>query len=611
MAAVLSAGAHAVPSGGSASIAGASAEDRSTQLALARLALRNARRTIVPQMLAMALVGGLGWTHGAPVAALVTVGLALVVGLWRLALARAAQEDGEASTLSPEAVTRSLTANALLAGIKWMIATITILPLLGPTEAAVYLLIVCGSLVVAAGFLPFAGHAYTVLLVAQVLGLVIALTDGSNVWSLFTAALCLVVGRSLMVTARFYRDTIAAAIGATAQARQALDELQRARDAEQRASEAKTRFLATMSHEIRTPMNGVLGAIDLLRRSGLTPPQRALAATAASSSESLLRIVNDVLDHAQLESGRLSLVPRPTDLARLAGGVVRLFQPCARAKGLRLELGTRLEAGRQVLVDGARLKQVLMNLVGNAVKFTREGAITVELSAVRAGPGPARVVLHVRDTGVGIGAEAQQRLFEPFFQDPAAMKHGGSGLGLSICQRIVRQMGGTITAQSAPGAGTVFQVEVTLPVVEAPADDEPRESNFQGLDTAGVQGRVLLVDDNDVNRIIGTEMLCSLGLEVVVAVDGDDALEKLARGCVDLVLMDVEMPMLDGHSAARMQRERERQLGLARTPILALTARAFTEDVAAALDAGMDGHVAKPFTRAQLHAALAPWLGGI
>jgi CheY-like chemotaxis protein/anti-sigma regulatory factor (Ser/Thr protein kinase) len=248
---------------------------------------------------------------------------------------------------------------------------------------------------------------------------------------------------------------------------------------------------------------------------------------------------------------------------------------------------------------------VLMNLVGNAIKFTDQGTVGVELRTGRSGDGCVRVSLRVRDTGVGFDDQVRLRLFEPFFQDREATKHGGSGLGLSICERIVRQMGGHIVVESQPGRGSLFQIELVLPAADQVDAQDAADSAPRAEDTLRLRGHVLLVDDNLVNRTIATEMLRSLGLEVDGAADGAQALRRLADRDYDLVLMDVEMPVLDGHATSRAQRERERRLTLPRTTILALTANAFAEDVAAALDAGMDGHIAKPFTLAQLRDALA------
>jgi len=336
--------------------------------------------------------------------------------------------------------------------------------------------------------------------------------------------------------------------------------------------------------------------------------------TAASSGVSLMHILNDVLDHSTIEAGKLTLAHAPMSLHALATQSAALFRANAAGKGLTLVLELDPRVQDWVFGDAQRLKQVLFNLFGNAVKFTEQGGVALRLTPREAGEGRAGVRFEVRDTGIGIPPEAIGGLFEPFHQIDRGgqRRQGGTGLGLAISQRIVGAMGGCIQAESRVGAGSCFRFDLDLERDDSTDHPPPGDSALGALeDAVSLQGRVLLVEDNDVNRLIAREMLRSLGLDVVEAVDGAQALVALQRNeadGLDLVLMDCQMPLMDGYEATREIRKREQANGHPRRPVLALTANAFSEDALRAREAGMDDHLAKPYTREQLRQMLSRWL---
>jgi CheY-like chemotaxis protein len=366
-----------------------------------------------------------------------------------------------------------------------------------------------------------------------------------------------------------------------------------------------------MSHEIRTPMNGVLGALELLRRSQLDSDQRRLVRTASSSGASLMSILNDVLDHSKIEAGKLNLASTPFSLHALVVSVITLFRINAEGKGLRLTLDLEPDVEDWVIGDAQRLKQVLLNLVGNAIKFTERGEVTLRLTGQRAPAGMAGVLFDVRDTGIGIAATALDGLFQPFHQvdGSRSRRRGGTGLGLAISQRIVEGMGTKIEVKSRPGQGSRFRFSLVLERDRSTVHTAQGDSALGALEgDSALMGRVLVVEDNDVNRMIAREVLQSLGIEVIEARDGREALERLGQHSVDVVLMDCQMPVMDGYAATEEIRKREARMGLPRMPVLALTADAFEEDAIRSRDAGMDAHLAKPYTRDQLQELLKAWL---
>ena len=397
----------------------------------------------------------------------------------------------------------------------------------------------------------------------------------------------------------------------------AAEELRRRAEA---ANLAKSEFLATVSHEIRTPMNGILGMADLLRHSGLSHGQHRYAQTLSDSAHALLGIINEILDFSRIEAGGLELESEDFDPAGLVRDVAALFEQAARGKGLDIEVKIDPGLPARLRGDSGRLRQILSNLVNNAVKFTHRGTISIAASAATdAGVDGqrARLRLVVRDTGEGIDPSAHERLFQPFTQADGSItrRFGGTGLGLAICRRLVVLMGGSIRVESTPGAGSTFTVELALPV----AGDSPvravaagrqaiaagtGDSRSETAQAGAANLRVLVAEDNPMNQEVALAMLARLGCSVDIAMDGREAVARARERRHDLILMDCMMPILDGYEATRLIRAGEGEAGQERTPIIALTAHAAASDVERALAAGMDAHLTKPYTLEALAAAM-------
>lgn len=391
--------------------------------------------------------------------------------------------------------------------------------------------------------------------------------------------------------------------------------LQEKNDQLQHASDMKSAFLATMSHELRTPLNGLLGMLELLSLSRLNRDQRETLEIARVSGRGLVRLINDVLDHARIEAGKLEIRPEPMSVRQLLRRVAHCHRGVASARNIVLTQSTDPKISPYVMADPLRLLQVLDNLVSNALKFTAEGTVEVWAELLGRADGVDTVCFSVRDTGIGIDAEVQERLFQPFEQAAATTTrlYGGTGLGLSISRRLAEMMGGSVRLESKLGSGTT--VAMTLPMTigevglgEPEADSSQIARIIVDGATEGIGPIVLAVDDHPTNRELLARQVEALGLLVQTAVDGEEALSLWKAGGIAVVVTDCNMPNMDGYALSRTIREHEEQAGLARTPIIAWTANVLPSAAALCRAAGMDDVLTKPAELGALRKTLARWL---
>jgi len=392
-----------------------------------------------------------------------------------------------------------------------------------------------------------------------------------------------------------------------------INELKRARDKAEEASRAKSAFLANMSHEIRTPMNGIIGSLALLARTDSEDRRQTLIEVARQAADGLLQTLNEILDYAKLDAKSGSIHVAPMDLRRVCQLAVQTFQANATAKGLvlRFDASGYPSDAPSVYGDEEKLRRIVMNLVSNAIKFTAEGSVVLHLRGVRTKAG-VRVTLRIVDSGIGIPADKIPLLFEPFYQVESGMSrsYGGTGLGLAISRQLVELMGGSVRVRSVAGRGTVFTVRVQLAQCFDRTESMRVGPVLAPVELPVTRGKtVLLVEDNTVNAFISAASLESMGVVSVHAANGREAVKLYRERRFDAVLMDCEMPVMDGFTATRLIREYEASSGTPRTPIIALTANALTGDREHCLLQGMDDYLSKPIELRQLGSLVAKWLG--
>jgi signal transduction histidine kinase/CheY-like chemotaxis protein len=407
--------------------------------------------------------------------------------------------------------------------------------------------------------------------------------------------------------------------------RHSLNELMDARDAAEDANRLKSEFLANISHEIRTPLNGVMAMTEVMQAGNLPAEQRDRLSIVRQSGAALSDVLNDVLDMARIEAGKMVLDSAPFSPAQLARDAVAAFTPQAQAKGLALKLDLSDGASLPRVGDANRLRQILNNLISNALKFTPSGEVLVRLEVEHQGEAPA-LLLSVTDTGMGLAPETFPQLFQKFVQVDASStrKFGGIGLGLAICSDLTAMMGGRIWAEEDRTSGACFHVVLPLPVApgawtpDPVAQAEPEaptakvmapEDTVETADEGEAQGddrpiRILAAEDNATNRLVLQALIDIMGFDLQFALNGREAVEAWSQGGFDIVLMDIQMPEMDGVDATRAIRRLEAERGLARTPIIAVSANAMAHQVEEYLGVGMDDHVPKPVELGRLHSAM-------
>jgi PAS domain S-box-containing protein len=386
------------------------------------------------------------------------------------------------------------------------------------------------------------------------------------------------------------------------------DALQKAKSVAETANQLKSEFLANMSHEVRTPLNGVVGMVDLLRATPLSPQQQGYVATLLEASQALRVIVDDVLDFSKIEAGQLRIENVEFDLIGVAGAAIDMFRQPAFQNGTELRLSAPETPLPRLLGDPNRIRQVLINLLNNAVKFTKNGGVDIRVSVQDAGGPRLTARVEIEDTGVGISPEAESVIFHPFAQADGSItrRFGGTGLGLSICRKLMNLMGGDIGFMSQVGVGSTFWFELALDKAKSVS---PRQGQAHSslLPKNHVSWKILVAEDNAINEKVVSSMLLGLGCSVDIARDGREALELWEKGTYDLILMDCQMPIMSGFEAAAAIRAQE-GTGGERIPIIAMTAQAYAQDRERCTRAGMDDHLAKPLTKSELGSTLAKWL---
>ncbi len=387
-----------------------------------------------------------------------------------------------------------------------------------------------------------------------------------------------------------------------------LGEVEKAKNLAEKSAQTKSEFLANMSHEIRTPMNGILGLVHLLNNTDLAPVQDNYVQKILLSANSLLRIINDILDFSKIEAGKLEMESIPFTLQDILDELQVLFGPKMQEKNLEYHLITSDFTNTELVGDPLRLKQVLFNLVNNAIKFTEQGSITIETQCKQQDANHMQCHISVTDTGIGLSKEQIDRLFSAFIQADTSVtrKYGGTGLGLAISKHIIQMMHGKIWVESEKDKGSSFKLTFILPTAtEIDLQQHREEIEHAGDTTKKRSGHILLVEDNPINQLIAEELLKSVGFSVEIANNGQESIEMLNKTSYDLVLMDIQMPVMDGLSATRAIRKNPRFKNL---PIIAMSAHAMTGDKEISLSHGMNDHITKPISPPVLFGAIDHWI---
>ncbi len=591
------AAAHPSPAGSEPGI------DARVEGELTRLLYRSAGFGLFSNMvLAMVLVAGL-WAYIPARQGLAWLAVMLAVSALRVALnlafLRAPRADGDLKLWR-----RLFMAGVVASGCSWGAAGWIFFGVAEPLPRVLVVFIIAGMNAGGARSLAPVRAAYVSYLIITLAPVVarFILSPESGSWTL--AACTVTYALFLANTARLHHADLRKLYRLIFENDDLVGTLSEAKERAEAANRAKSEFLATMSHEIRTPMNGVIGMLQVLQATPLDPNQFKYVQIASSSADTLLRLLNDILDLSRIESGKLAFERLDFSPAQAVEEVMALLAPRGEAKGLAVRCEVKPGLPGLVNGDATRIKQVLFNLVGNAVKFTEKGRVDLEVEATEIRNGVARLRFRIRDTGIGMDEATRAKLFQKFSQGDSSMtrRYGGSGLGLAIARQLAEQMGGTLSVQSQLGTGSEFTFELGCPVAEA-RTTPPAAAPRSGVSRR--HGRVLVVEDDTSNQRVIRVLLEREGLEIEVVGNGLEAVERAVNGSWNLVLMDLRMPGIDGLEATR--RIRQRLAGRA-LPIVALTADAMQGNRDACLEAGMDDFLSKPVRQHELQRCVERWL---